>query len=179
LAITGAVAAIATALAMSTVHAGERVFVADLSRSKSYISAEAHARVKFSLNDEGTEIGFEVVTEKVPAIFQIHIHLDPRVLARGSGRFPYQVPTSKHGPIVTFLVDAGPKGITKDGVVATGTLRESQLVGPLRRSPLSFLVELMENEDTYIAVHVLKPLGAGNTFCCPVGLRGVIREERP
>jgi hypothetical protein len=179
LAFVSAVALAAVALGTDTARADERVFSAGLEPSASFVSPKAQGRADFWLSSTDAEINYEITGEKIKSVTQIHIHLDPKVVTRGSGLNLFQVPTNKHGPIVAFLMDFNPNGVTNDGMLAKGVIRESDLVGPLRARPLSLLIELMENADTYVAVHVLKPVPPSETFCCPVGLRGVIHEKKP
>lgn len=174
--IAGALALAATVPSADLLAAGARDYVADLERSRDFVEAGARGQATFQLNGASSELRFEVAVESIGSVNQAHIHLDPDALARD--RFPsrYRDPSeSRHGPIVAFLMRFVRGGVTVDGVLAEGAIRESDLVGPLRGQPLSALVEFMDNGEVYVAVHVLEPIPPDQTFCCPVGLRGTVR----
>ncbi|MGH2765044.1 MAG: CHRD domain-containing protein, partial [Actinomycetota bacterium] len=50
-----------------------------------------------------------------------------------------------------------------DGVLATGTITDEDLVGPLAGQPLSALVEEIEAGNAYVNVHTDDGVGDANT----------------
>jgi hypothetical protein len=157
-----------------------RDFTANLVRVQEFVRADARGQTKLQLSSDGSELRYELTVENLENFTWAHIHLAPDVLKQQTllGRIWESSPKHEHGPIVVSLTDFMREGITVDGVLAKGTIRKSDLIGPLAGYPLSLLAELMERGDTYIALHVLQSVPPNNKFCCPVGLRGSIKAER-
>jgi hypothetical protein len=170
----------ATALGTDPAAAGARSFIANLTPALSIVSADARGQVKFQLSGDGREIRYEIIVENIESVTQGHIHLAPDILARESFPRRFQEPSQnrQHGPIVAFLMEFVQEGVTVDGMLTKGVIKESDLVGPMRGYPLSRLIEFMESGDAYVALHVLRQVAPGQVFCCPDGLRGVIRPGR-
>ncbi|MFQ5773380.1 MAG: CHRD domain-containing protein [Kiloniellaceae bacterium] len=176
----GALAVATTALGADLAAAGARDFIADLARVREFVRADAGGQAKFRLSGDGRELRYELTVENLEAFTQAHIHLTPEAVIRDTlpRRFRKTSPKREHGPIVVILTDFIRGGIAVDGVLAKGVIRQADLVGPLKGHPLSLLIEFMEERDAYVALHVLKPIAPGHVFCCPVGLRGIVRAER-
>ncbi len=167
----------ATGLGAGFAAAGSGTFTAKLGRSEAFVSADAGGLAMLQLSGDGRELRYEVTVKNVKLVTQAHIHLAPDALKQEGFPHRFESPSKgrHHGPIVAFLLDFTRKGITVDGVLAKGGIRGSDLVGPLRGQPLSLLIQFMEKGDAYVALHVLQPIGPGQVFCCPDGLRGPIR----
>jgi hypothetical protein len=175
------VLALATSgLGADLVAAGSRAFTAKLERSEAFVSAEARGLAKLQLSDDGRELRYEIAVKNIELVTQAHIHLAPGALKQKGFPRRFEEPSKDrhHGPIAAFLLAFTREGITVDGVLAKGRIRNSDLVGPLRGQPLSLLIEFMERGDAYVALHVLQPIPPDQVFCCPDGLRGLIRAER-
>lgn len=71
-------------------------------------------------------------------VTQAHIHL---------GR------PGENGPVVAFLFGPNRRGVTFINGIITGTLRDSDLVGPLRGSTIRRLVREIERGNAYVNVH--------------------------
>ncbi|MBI4523348.1 MAG: CHRD domain-containing protein [Deltaproteobacteria bacterium] len=69
-----------------------------------------------------------------------------------------------NGPIVAFLAGPFPAGGGRsDGILAQGAITAANLVGPLAGHPLSDLVTLMRNGETYVNVHTNDGVPPTNT----------------
>jgi hypothetical protein len=175
--VAGALAVATTAPGTNLAVADSRDFIAELGQIREFVGAGARGQAKFQLSSDGSELRYELRVEKLENFTQAHIHLTPGALTRESllNRFRDTSPKVEHGPIVVFLTDFMRRGVTVDGVLAKRAIGKSDLVGPLTGYPLSLLAELMARGDTYVALHVLQPVPPNNTFCCPVGMRGIIK----
>lgn len=167
----------AAALGTDRAAARAQTFTAHLSRVESFVSEDARGQARFEVSSDGREIRYEVTVANVKLVTQAHIHLAPDALTRENfpRRFREQTGERHHGAIVVFLMDFNRDGVTVNGVLTKGTIKASDLVGPLRGYPLSRLIEFMQSGDAYVALHVLKEIAPGQVFCCPDGLRGPIR----
>jgi hypothetical protein len=176
----GAFAIAATAFHAGLAVAGSREFVAKLGRTQEYVGTDAWGEARFWLSEDRNSLRYEVTAKGLENFTQAHIHLMPDALSQESllKRFKKPSTEDQHGRLVVFLTDFERKGIEVDGMLAEGVIRETDLVGPLKGFPVRVLAELMAGEDAYVALHVLKPIPPNNTFCCPVGLRGIIKPER-
>jgi hypothetical protein len=82
-------------------------------------------------------VAFTLSVSGLRDITQAHIH---------KGR------TGRNGPIVAWLF--GPStGTSQSGVLAEGTLRRQDLVGPLQGRSIQSLVGLMRSGNAYVNVH--------------------------
>jgi hypothetical protein len=176
--IACAVALAVMASGQDLAAAGAKSFNAKLAPTESFIPADAEARATFELSGDGREIRYELGAKGVELVTQSHIHLSPDIMKDESfsRRYRESQEDRHHGPIVVFLMQFNRQGITADGVLAEGTITQSDLVGPLRGYPLSELIGYMERGQAYVALHVLKKVVPDQLFCCPVGLRGSIRS---
>jgi hypothetical protein len=108
----------------------------------------------FTLNAAGTEISYKLIVANTEKIKFAHIHMAPK---------------GENGPVVAFLLhEQKPSTGLVNGVLAEGTIKQSDLVGPLAGKPLSDLVKALENGTAYANIHTDKyPAGE---------LRGQIRK---
>lgn len=178
--IAGAFAVVATALGADLAASGSRDFIVNFVRVQEFVRPDTQGQAKLQLSSDGSDLRYELTVTSLDSFIQAHIHIFPDALNRPSAldRFRDSSPRHGHGPVVIYLTDFLRGGVTVDGMLAEGVIRETDLVGPLKGYPLSLLVELMEKEGAYIALHVIQPVPPSNEFCCPVGLRGTIRPVR-
>lgn len=109
----------------------------------------AQGQVIFQLNPAGTELSYRLISSNINNVVASHIHV--------------QAP-GVNGPVVQFLfgtVAAG--GGAQDGVLATGTIDGSALVGPLAGQGLGALIAAMEAGNTYVNVHTNDGVAPTNT----------------
>lgn len=63
---------------------------------------------------------------------------------------------NENGPIVVDLLKEGTSKKTPSGVVINGTIRDSNLAGPIKGKTFSDLASSMNTGDTYVNVHTEK-----------------------
>jgi hypothetical protein len=157
-----------------TSHAADDgpTFVAELARVERFLATPARGQATFRLDREGRALHYELSVENLTSATSSHMHLAPGAIdiAGGNRRNP---PEDAHGPVVVFLLDFVPGGVSGDGVLARGTIGPDDLMGPLRGRPLDDLIELIEQGQTYVTVHFLQRTAQRGAFCCPDGLRGL------
>jgi hypothetical protein len=107
-------------------------------------STDAQGQAIFKLSEDGQALDYKLIAANIENVFMAHIHMAPEGV---------------NGPIVVWLYPstaavAGPAGGGRtDGVLAEGTIRAANLVGPLTGHPLSDLVALLENGGAYVNIH--------------------------
>jgi hypothetical protein len=100
---------------------------------------DAQGQVVFQLNAAGTELRWRLISSNIDNVIASHIHVGP---------------VGVNGPITQFLYGAVPPGGgAQDGVLSTGTIDGSGLIGPLLGQPLSALIAEMDAGNTYVNVH--------------------------
>ncbi|MGH2674045.1 MAG: CHRD domain-containing protein [Actinomycetota bacterium] len=143
--------AVALALVPSTASAGSGNFRTHLTGDEEVPPNESagQGQAIVRVNDDGTEIRYRLIASNIENVFASHIHVG----AAGT-----------NGPVVAFLFGAVPPGGGRtDGVLATGTITDEDLVGPLAGQPLSALVEEIEAGNAYVNVHTDDGVGDANT----------------
>jgi hypothetical protein len=152
---------------------GAENFAAELARVEEFLSTPAWGRATFRLDRESRVLHYALSVDNLESATSSHMHLAPGALgpAGGGGASPSQ---DAHGPVVVFLLDFVPGGLSSDGVLATGTIGPNDLKGPLRGRPLEDLIALIEQGQAYVTVHFLQRTARNSVFCCPDGLRGVV-----
>jgi hypothetical protein len=110
---------------------------------------DAQGQVIFQLNPAGTELSYRLISSNIENVVASHIHLGP---------------ADANGPIVQFLFGTVPSGGgSQDGVLATGTIDGSTLMGSLAGQGLSALIAAMEAGNTYVNVHTNDGVSPTNT----------------
>lgn len=120
-------------------------FVAPLSGAEEVDPVDTRARglAKFQLNRDGGELHYRLIVANIENIQQAHIHL---------------APAGQNGPIVAWLYpEEGqePELIEGrfNGVLATGTITDADLVGPLAGMSVDDLLQEIKDGETYVNVH--------------------------
>lgn len=114
----------------------------------------ARGNAIFHLNAAGDALTYKLIVANIENVFQAHIHLGP---------------FGANGPITVWLFPstapvAGPFGQGRvDGVIATGTITETDLIGPLAGQPLSALLANLANGNAYVNVHTNDGVAPTNT----------------
>jgi hypothetical protein len=116
----------------------------------------ARGQAVFRLSADGTSLDYRLIVANLADVTQAHIHV---------------APVGENGAVVVWLYpDAPPPQHTPgllSGILSTGTITDADLVGQLAGEPLSTLIELMNDDQTYVNVH---------TSAFPPGeIRGQIR----
>lgn len=103
----------------------------------------------FKLSEDGTELHYRLVVSHIRNIVGSHIHM---------------APLDANGAVVAALAGPIAPGAGRfNGILATGTITEADLVGPLAGKPMSALVEAMEAGNTYVNVHTNDGIDPPNT----------------
>jgi hypothetical protein len=104
--------------------------------------SEATGEATFQVSKDGTELHYRLIVANIENVSQAHIHL---------------APVGVNGGIVAWLYPSAPPaqlipGRT-DGVLATGTITDANLVGTLAGQPLSALLDEMRDGNAYVNAH--------------------------
>ncbi|SDL09291.1 CHRD domain-containing protein [Tessaracoccus oleiagri] len=92
------------------------------------------------LSADGTELKYRLVASNIDDVTMAHIHVGA---------------VGVNGPFVAWLHGPSADGGTQNGVLATGTITDEDLVGPLAGMTLEDLVALIESGDAYVNVHTV------------------------
>lgn len=107
------------------------------------VMTDGQGQARFNISDDSIE--FRLFVSDIENVTQAHIHLAPEGV---------------NGPVVAFLFGFVEGGVTVDGLLATGTITEADLVGPLAGQPLSALIDALNSGNAYVNVHtVANPAG--------------------
>jgi hypothetical protein len=105
----------------------------------------ARGQAVFRLSPDQTAIHYRLIVANLRDVTQAHIHL---------------APAGANGPVVAWLYPAGPPAQLipgrSSGVLATGTITATDLVGPLAGQTLTALVHELEAGNAYVNVHTTK-----------------------
>lgn len=126
-------------------------WTAQLSGANEVPERETRARgtTVLQLSPDGSELSYRLVVANIDNVVAAHIHLG----AEGT-----------NGPVVAFLAGPFPQGGgATNGVLATGTVTEDDLVGPLSGMTMEDLVMWIEAGDAYVNVHTNDGVGDTNT----------------
>jgi hypothetical protein len=138
------VALLATAMPTASAVGQGQTFVAPSSGAQEVPPNDSLARGQaiFRLSADGDELHYRLIVANLHNVTQAHIHL---------------APVGVNGPVVAWLYPSAPPAQMipgrSSGVLATGTITGTDLVGPLAGHDLSALIEAMEAGDTYVNVH--------------------------
>ncbi len=111
------------------------------------VASSATGLSTFSLNDSQASLGYTLITYGLQSTVQAHIHIG----AQG-----------ENGPVAVFLFGPEPAGVTRDGVLAQGTITESDLIAVRNvfDGTMATLVDLLRAETAYVNVHTMAyPMG--------------------
>lgn len=113
------------------------------------VSTRAQGEAILQLNANGTELSFHVNVANIDNVTAAHIHI---------------APVGLRGPNVVFLMDPVPAGGGRtDGVLATGTIRAADLIGPFAGQPLSALINEIAAGNAYVDVPTNDGVAPPNT----------------
>ncbi|PWW20495.1 CHRD domain-containing protein [Cytobacillus oceanisediminis] len=98
----------------------------------------AFGTAKFKVSKDERKMGYRLTVNDLSNFTQAHIHLGRRGV---------------NGPVVVFLFGLIDPDISVNKGVVEGIITARDLVGPLEGKPLSVLIDLMSDGDTYVNVH--------------------------
>jgi hypothetical protein len=104
----------------------------------------AHGVAQYHVNSDGTAIRYTLNVTQITNVVAGHIH----VAAPGV-----------NGPVVVPLYTASACRTLPSGIRCNGTITAADLVGPLAGHPLSDLIALMDQGQTYTNVHTTEHPG--------------------
>jgi CHRD domain-containing protein len=116
--------------------------------------SNARGSAIFHLNEAGTELEYKLIVANIENVFQAHIH---------------NAVAGVNGPIVVWLYPstaavAGPFGQGRiEGVIAEGTIRAANFVGPLAGHPMADLIAMLKNGTAYVNAHTNDGIAPTNT----------------
>jgi hypothetical protein len=137
-------AVLVLALAVPAMAQGDRNYKAQLRGENEVPPVEtvAQGQAIFKLSKDGSELKYRLIVTKIQNVTQAHIHL---------------APAGQNGPVVAWLYPSGPPAMlipgTFNGVLASGTITDADLVGPLAGQSLDTLVEALDSGLAYVNVH--------------------------
>lgn len=103
----------------------------------------------FRLNKDGTELEYRLIVANIDNVVAAHIHL---------------APAGQNGPVVAFLYNFGAPGSgVVNGVLATGTITDADLIGPLAGRTIADLVTEIAAGNAYVNVHTNDGVPPTNT----------------
>jgi len=104
------------------------------------VDTDAVGQTVLQLNRDRTALRFRLIVANIDDVTQAHIHLGER---------------GENGDVVAFLFGFVAEGVTTNGVLATGTITDADLVGPLAGMTLADLVAALDSGGAYVNVHTL------------------------
>lgn len=104
--------------------------------------SRATGQATFTLSADGTTLEYRLVVANIRDVTMAHIHM---------------APAGESGPVVAWLYPEAPPpqlipGRTQ-GVLATGTIDDADLMGPLAGMTVAELMAAIAAGDTYVNVH--------------------------
>ena len=149
--VVGALAITLTVAMTTAAAAPPRMFVTPLSGAEEVPARQTHGRgvAIFQLSPDGTELSYRLIASNIENVIAAHIHIGP---------------PAANGPVVAFLYGAvAAGGGRQNGVLATGTITVSDLVGPLQGMPFSSLINAISSGNAYVNVHTNDGIDPANT----------------
>jgi len=102
----------------------------------------ALGRATFDLSSDGSELHYKLSVADLMDSTEAHIH---------------QGAVGENGPVVVWLYPSAPPAKLMpgrlSGMLAEGTIKAENLIGPLAGKPLSALIDAMRSGNTYANVH--------------------------
>jgi hypothetical protein len=102
------------------------------------VRTDAFGTAKFKVSKDERKMGYRLTVNDLSNFTEAHIHLGRRGV---------------NGPVVVFLFGLIDPDISVNKGVVEGIITARDLVGPLEGKPLSVLIDLMSDGDTYVNVH--------------------------
>ncbi|MDH3290993.1 MAG: CHRD domain-containing protein [Gemmatimonadota bacterium] len=122
--------------------AAQRNFVAVLSSADAGTDSKGRGVAMFQLSHDGTMLRYRLNVANIENVLMAHIHI---------------APAGANGPVAVWLYPSGPPPQLLpgrfQGVLATGTITDANLVGPLAGMTLADLVTMLDGNMAYVNVH--------------------------
>jgi len=146
------------ALATGVVASQVQNFVTPLSGAAEVPIRDTLARgaAVFQLNADGTEIRYRLIASNIENVIMAHIHVQDLGQQTG-GIVVWLAPSTTPG----VMIDPG--GGRHDGVLATGTFTDDDLVGALQGETLADLLDAIAAGTAYVNVHTNDGVAPTNT----------------
>ena len=98
----------------------------------------AQGQIVLQLNDDGT-LDYRLIATNIDNVVASHLHLGA---------------AGVNGPVFVFLFGPAPAGGGRhNGVLATGTITDADLIGPLAGKTVADVVAAIEAGNVYVNVH--------------------------
>jgi hypothetical protein len=108
----------------------------------------AQGQLVMQLNDDGT-LDYRLIATNIENVVASHLHLAPE---------------GTNGAVVVFLFGNAPAGGGRQsGVLATGTITDSDLIGPMAGQTVADLIAEIEAGNIYVNVHTNDGVAPTNT----------------
>jgi hypothetical protein len=149
----------------------EHIFIADLSGDQEVPPAETQGQGQavFNLSEDGATLTYKITISNVENITMSHIHI---------------APAGQNGAPVVWLYPDEPQSVLIpgmfSGILAEGTIAESDLIGDLAGQQLSSLLQTIEAGNAYVNVHTEQyPEGEvrGQIMAAPITMFKVMIEN--
>jgi CHRD domain len=113
------------------------------------IETPAHGTATFVLSKSGKSLRYRLYVADIDSVSMAHIHIGP---------------AGQEGPVAAWLYPSHPPAVVKKGkftgVLATGVITASSLMGPLKGKTIADLVDDVKSGNAYVNVHtVAHPAG--------------------
>jgi hypothetical protein len=106
------------------------------------VATKARGTAIVRWSGDGSELTYRLIVANIQDVTMAHIHLGA---------------AGENGPVVAWLYPSAPPAQLvpgrSSGVLATGTITDADLVGPLTGMTMADLIEAIEAGDTYVNVH--------------------------
>lgn len=150
--LTALLAGVALAATVTAANAGmeQRNFRTHLTGAEEVpaVDTNAQGQANFKLSNDGSELDYRVIVANIDDVMMAHLHL---------------ANVGENGPVVVWLYpDAPPPQLIEgraQGTLATGTITDGDLVGPLAGMDLDDLVAAIRAGDIYVNIHTMSHPG--------------------
>jgi hypothetical protein len=119
-------------------------FVATLSGEDAGAETRGRGVATFRMNDDGT-MTYRLIVANIENVQMAHIHI---------------APPGSNGPIAVWLYPDGPPAVLIEGrvngVLATGTIEDGDLMGPLAGMTVADLAGQIRTGQAYVNVHTVQ-----------------------
>jgi CHRD domain len=106
------------------------------------IDVPGHGTATFTLSSDGKSLTYRLRVTDVDSVSMAHIHIAPQ---------------GQEGPVAAWLYPSKPPAVVKEGkftgVLATGTLTDASLAGPLQGKTIADLITEIKGGTAYVNVH--------------------------